>query len=60
MIAHQQIADKEFFRTYITLTPFIPLSLRGRGGRIFLEEGLTPLLDTPKEGVGQAKPQRVG
>jgi len=31
----------------VTLTPFIPLSLKGEGEGIFLEEGLTPLLNTP-------------
>jgi hypothetical protein len=32
---------------FINLTPFIPLSLKGEGEEI-LEEGLAPLLNTPK------------
>jgi len=31
----------------VTLTPFVPLSLKGAGEDF--EEGLTPLLDTPYE-----------
>jgi len=37
--------DNENNRT-INLTPFIPLSLIGEG-ELALEEGLTPLLNTP-------------
>jgi hypothetical protein len=32
--------------SYVDLTPFIPLSLKGEGGE--KKEGLTPLLGTPK------------
>jgi len=46
---------------FVNLTPYIPLSLRRRGGKVFLEEGLTPLLDTPKsKRVLEAKPLRAG
>jgi len=34
-------------RFFINLTPLIPLSLERRGGKYFIEEGLTPLLNTP-------------
>jgi len=37
------------FRLCCDLTPSVPLSFDEERGKLFFEEGLTPLLDTPYE-----------
>jgi len=39
---------------FIDLTPCVPLSLKGEGD-LFIEEGLTPLLNTLKTGYSLGK-----
>jgi hypothetical protein len=50
---------KPSIRLSITLTPLIPLSLAGRGGKR-KKRGLCPLLNTPESRSLRAKPLRVG
>ena len=45
---------------YGDLTPFVPLSFDKERGKDILEEGLTPLLDTPRRGYFQARIGKEG